>query len=126
MVTARSAYSSANMNKFWYSGVKCLFAANIKPFKQQGGGATAYLQSVSSSGKGEKRGKEPGITAEDLFRDPEMGGRLYAAIMEHSLVRLRGMKKVFFWPAILRGRWTLYRLATDCARASLFFQAAQA
>lgn len=47
-------------------------------------------------GKGDKRGKESGITVEDIFRDEEVGCKLFSEIMIHSLNRFRGMKKVFF------------------------------
>lgn len=47
-------------------------------------------------GIGEKRGKENGITVEDLFRDPDIGYGLYNEIMTHSLLRFRGLKSVFF------------------------------
>lgn len=47
-------------------------------------------------GSGDKRGKEDGITAEDLFRDPDIGYKLYMAILDHSLNRFKGIKKLFF------------------------------
>lgn len=47
-------------------------------------------------GKGEKRGKEAGITAEDLFRDEEVGVKLFQEIMLHALNKYRGIKGVFF------------------------------
>lgn len=47
-------------------------------------------------GIGEARGKENGITAEDLFRDPDIGYGVYVAILDHSLNRFRGIKKLFF------------------------------
>lgn len=47
-------------------------------------------------GKDEGRGKEAGITIDDIFRDAEMGARLYSTIMTHSLNRFRGLKGVFF------------------------------
>lgn len=47
-------------------------------------------------GKGEKRGKEDGITAEDLFRDPTMGMKLYFEILDNSLNVFRGLKGLFF------------------------------
>ena len=40
--------------------------------------------------------KDDGITAADLFRDEELGLKLYYAIMEHSLFRFKGLKKCFF------------------------------
>lgn len=55
-------------------------------------------------GKGDKNGKENGITAEDLFRDPEIGTKLYMAIMDHSLNKYRGLKGLFF--SIKRKLWS--------------------
>lgn len=40
--------------------------------------------------------KEDGVTTEDIFRDPELGYLLYLKIIEHSLLRFRGMKGSFF------------------------------
>ena len=52
--------------------------------------------SLVAVGKGEKKGKEAGITVEDIFRDEELGSKLFSEIMIHSLNRFSGMKKVFF------------------------------
>ena len=56
-------------------------------------------------GKGDKRGKEDGITVEDIMRDEDTAGRLYLEIMLHSLNRFRGLKSVFF---SIRTRLLLY------------------
>lgn len=48
-------------------------------------------------GKGDKHGKEAGITVEDIFRDPEIGARLYSEIIFHSMCHFKGLKKVFFY-----------------------------
>jgi hypothetical protein len=40
--------------------------------------------------------KDTGITCEDLFRDPELGFRLYLEIINHSSNRFRGLRGVFF------------------------------
>ena len=40
--------------------------------------------------------KADGIEVEDLFRDDELGYKLYLAVLEHSLLRFRGLKKLFF------------------------------
>lgn len=37
-----------------------------------------------------------GLTAEDLFRDPMTGFRLFEKIIDHSLYRFRGLKGLFF------------------------------
>ena len=47
-------------------------------------------------GQGDNNGKEPGITVEDLFRDPRIGFGLYEAVLFHSLGRLKGLKGLFF------------------------------
>ena len=47
-------------------------------------------------GKGSARGYEEGITVEDIFRDQEVGYRLYVEILTHSLWKFRGIKGVFF------------------------------
>jgi hypothetical protein len=38
-----------------------------------------------------------GITIKDIFRDPDTGASLYVEIIGHSLMRLSGAKKVFFY-----------------------------
>lgn len=48
-------------------------------------------------GKGDKHGVEAGITVEDIFRDPEIGAKLYSEIVFHSLNNFKGLKKVFFY-----------------------------
>lgn len=40
---------------------------------------------------------KPGITAEDIMRDTDVGIKIYAAIMEHSLIKTRGLRKPFFF-----------------------------
>lgn len=47
-------------------------------------------------GKGAEKGKENGITIEDIFRDEDCGVRLYSEIMLHSLNKFSGLKKLFF------------------------------
>jgi len=51
--------------------------------------------SLVSVGKGDKRGKEDGITADDLMRD-DTGVKLYIEIITHSLNMFKGLKGVFF------------------------------
>jgi len=55
-------------------------------------------------GIGESRGKEAGITVEDIFRDEQTGIKLYWEIIQHSLLRFRGIKELFFWLLIKRLR----------------------
>lgn len=45
---------------------------------------------------GPDRGREPGLTAADLFLDENIGYTLYLAILNHSLLRFGGFKGVFF------------------------------
>jgi hypothetical protein len=47
-------------------------------------------------GSGDTKGKEDGITVEDLFRNPDIGYGLYSIILDHSLNKFRGIKKLFF------------------------------
>jgi len=47
-------------------------------------------------GKGESKGREAGLTVEDIFRDEETGSRLFAEVMIHSLNRFKGLKSLFF------------------------------
>lgn len=56
-------------------------------------------------GKGESHGRESGITVEDLFRIPDIGYKLAAEIVEHSLNRFRGLRGLFFSTWI---KWSAY------------------
>jgi len=47
-------------------------------------------------GKGDARGKEDGVTADDLMRDPDIALRLYIEIVAHSLNRFKGVRGLFF------------------------------
>jgi hypothetical protein len=38
-----------------------------------------------------------GITVDDLFRDPDMGYKLFLEIMAHSMNMFSGMKELFFY-----------------------------
>ena len=71
-------------------------------------------------GKGEQRGKESGITVDDLFRDPEIGATLYREIIEHSLERFRGLSGLFFSTATRFLRWMRWRRDMDSARYPSF------
>lgn len=59
---------------------------------------------------------KPGINAADLFRDPEMGYGLYAAIIEHSLLRFTGVRRPVFFLARLLFRLTQSRGGTGSVR----------
>jgi len=47
-------------------------------------------------GKGEIKGKEDGITVDDLFRDPTIAMKLFNEIVFHSSNEFRGLSKLFF------------------------------
>ena len=47
-------------------------------------------------GKDDKKGKEEGITVEDLFRDPSLGAKLFNEIILHSTSNEGGLKGLFF------------------------------
>lgn len=47
-------------------------------------------------GKGDQRGKENGITVDDIFRDEETAVKLYIEILSHSLNKFKGLKGLFF------------------------------
>jgi hypothetical protein len=49
-----------------------------------------------------------GITVEDLFRDPTIGVKLYHLILDHSLNRFKGLKRLFFSIGIKLALLTLY------------------
>lgn len=74
-------------------------------------------------GKAEERGHEKGITADDLFRDQEIGMRLYIAIIDHSMLMHRGMKGLFF--SLIRKLWlfTFWRKNTEKLRLRWYSQA---
>jgi hypothetical protein len=66
-------------------------------------------------GVGDKRGKEDGITVEDIFRDEECGFKLYSEIMFHSLNKFSGLKKVFFSMKLKAVYYiNLLKLTADC------------
>lgn len=69
------------------------------------------------AGKGDAKGREEGITVEDLFRDPSHGANLYLAIMGHTLDRFRGLKKVFFSRKIRLSQFTVSQALTAAGRA---------
>lgn len=72
---------------------------------------------------GEKRGKEGGITADDLFRDPEVGYKLYTEIIAHSLNQFKGLKGVFFSLKIKQLLLTQWREDMADIRRNLFLNA---
>lgn len=75
-------------------------------------------------GKGEAKGKEDGITVEDLFVDMELGTRLYLEIFAHSLNRFRGLKGLFFSIKIRHLLFMLYRSNTPSDRLMSYVQKA--
>lgn len=67
-------------------------------------------------GIGDKRGKEDGITVEDVFRDPFLGYRLYFEIVAHSLNIFSGIKGVFFSIRIRLALWIQWQRDMVAAR----------
>jgi len=59
-------------------------------------------------GKGDKKGKEDGLTVEDLFRDQEAGSKLFAEIMLHTLNKHKGLKSLFFSLKMRLSFWIQY------------------
>lgn len=66
------------------------------------------------AGKGEAKGREDGITVEDLFRDPSHGLALFREIMIHSLNPFSGLKGFFFH---LKLQWTFAAVSVEARRA---------
>src|ERR1041385_2347733 len=64
-------------------------------------------------GKGELRGKEDGITVEDLFRDGSTGPALYWEIVVHSLNRFKGVRGAIFLAQTKRMLFTAWRQSLD-------------
>lgn len=60
-------------------------------------GAKSEVVPLASVGKGDQKGREDWITVEDLFRDQEVGLKLYREIMVHALDHFSGIRKVFFY-----------------------------
>lgn len=73
---------------------------------------------IVESGKGDKKGKEEGITVEDLFRDAQHGTELYLAIMDHTLNRFTGLRRLFFSARIRRLHYTVSQLLTEAVQAT--------
>ena len=67
-------------------------------------------------GVGDKRGKEGGITVEDIFREPVVGEKLYWEVVLHSLNRFKGIKGVFF---STRLRYLLYTVQQKTTEENL-------
>lgn len=66
--------------------------SNIKPILEAG----IYRPIFEPLGQGEQRGKEKGLTIQDLFIDREIAYKLFGEIMEHSLNRFKGLARLFF------------------------------
>lgn len=55
---------------------------------------------------------KPDLNVADIFRDPEIGNKLYIAIMEHSLIRLNGLRLPFFFLVRLLLRFIIWLKST--------------
>ena len=64
-------------------------------------------------GKGEFRGKEDGITVEDIFRDSSTGMQLYWEIIAHSLNRYKGLRGTIFLAQIKSTLYTSWLQSMD-------------
>lgn len=72
--------------------------------------AGVYFPKLVPSENGDKRGKEGGITVNDLFIDEDIAYKLYLEIMTHSLNKFKGIKGFFLYQKIrlwLSTRWQL-------------------
>jgi len=67
-------------------------------------------------GKGDQKGKEQGITIEDIARDETTFTKLYWEIWLHSLNKFRGIKSFFFNLKLRYLLWTSLRAATGESR----------
>lgn len=63
-------------------------------------------------GQGERKGKEVGITIEDISRDSETFTKLYWEIWLHSLSRFKGLRNFFFNLRLRYLLWTALRGVT--------------
>lgn len=68
-------------------------------------GAALVYPDLVAIGKGDKKGKEDGITIDDIFRDQEVGSKLFFEVMIHSLNRFSGLKSLFFSLKIRLAYW---------------------
>jgi hypothetical protein len=68
-------------------------------------------------GKGELRGKEGGITVEDVFRDLQVGVALYWAIIAHSLNQYKGVRGQIFLELTRRRLYTSWLRSMAAAPA---------
>jgi len=71
-------------------------------------------------GKGDQRGKEDGITVDDIFRDEDLAIKLYIEILAHSLNRFKGMRGLFFSIRIKHLLSTEWRKSMENYQAILF------
>lgn len=104
---------------------KPLTAAQIENMRSQ---VLSYIRAgvidppLVPLGTGDRRGKEDGITADDLFRDPDMGMRLYFEILHNSLNVFSGLQSVFFSIRTRLFVFTFLRLNTRANQLMSFFQ----
>lgn len=78
------------------------------------------------TGKGELRGKEDGITVDDIFRDEETAISLYLEILSHSLNRFKGLRGLFFSIKIKHALLIEWQKSTASFRAKSFSKTASA
>ncbi len=76
--------------------------------------------SIIKAGVVEPKLSKDGITVDDLFRDPDIGIGLYQAILDHSLNRFKGLKKLFFSIKTKYKSYITWRKATGHYRAAFY------
>lgn len=73
-------------------------------------------------GKDEDKGKEKGITINDIFASIEFASKLYLEIIIHSLNQFKGLKGLFFSQKIRRLFYTILQNPTVDNRLNTFSQ----
>lgn len=66
------------------------------------------MMAVVKAGLVSPNEKEDGITVHDLFRDQELGYKLYLSVLEHSLLKFKGIQKCFFLAVKTLLRFTIW------------------
>ena len=109
-----------------YAQVKKLPAQSEKPFMEQARHLRQDMIAMVEAGlvepelvpvgTGEQRGKEAGITINDIARDEQLLVKLYWEIWLHSLDKFRGLRSFFFRLRARYWLWTTLRVATGESR----------
>lgn len=99
--------SSQDLARFEHDMIRIVEAALVEPV-------------LVPVGKDAEKGRENGITIDDIFRDPQLGAELYNEVLLHSLNRFRGMNGLFFSIRMRYSQFMLHRksLAEHLSRSS--------